>query len=270
WELRGRFPDLFDDPDVGEQARRLHDDALRMLETIVREERLEARAAVGLFAAAREGDDVAVFADAERSRVQARLRFLRQQFAKGDARANACLADFVLAEGDHIGAFAVTAGHGLDELVAGFEAAGDDYSAILARALADRLAEAGAEWLHRQVRTDLWGYAPDERLTNEALIAEAYTGIRPAPGYPACPDHTEKRVLFELLDAERRTGLTLTESFAMVPTAAVAGWYFAHPDAYYFGVGRLGRDQVEDYAARKGWSLAEAERWLAPNLGYDP
>ena len=168
-----------------------------------------------------------------------------------------------------MGAFAVTAGLGLDRVVAGFEAKHDDYHAILAQALADRLAEAAAEWLHREVRTALWGYAPDEAFDADALLGERYEGIRPAPGYPACPDHSEKATLFDLIDA-RSLGLELTESFAMTPTASVSGWYFAHPDATYFGVGRVGRDQVEDYARRKGWSLAEAERWLAPNLGYDP
>ena len=200
------------------------------------------------------------------------IRGLRQQFGKGD-RANRCLADYVAAKdeaNDYVGAFAVTAGQGVAEMVAEFEADHDDYHAILTKAVADRLAEAFAERMHQRVRTELWGYAGDERLANDDLIAEAYPGIRPAPGYPACPDHTEKGTLFELLNVPKHTGLNLTESFAMTPAAAVSGWYFAHPDATYFGVGRLGRDQVEDYAARKGMSVSEAERWLAPSLGYEP
>ncbi|MCY4598374.1 MAG: methionine synthase, partial [Acidobacteria bacterium] len=203
-----------------------------------------------------------------------RLHHLRQQRRKRADLHNDCLADFVAQRdtgvADHVGAFAVTAGIGLDECVARFEAAHDDYSAIVLKALADRLAEAFAERLHQRVRTEYWGYAPEERLDNARLIAEAYCGIRPAPGYPACPDHTEKQTLWDLLDVERNTGIELTESYAMLPTAAVSGWYFSHPAASYFAVGKLGRDQVEDYASRKGWSLEEAERWLSPNLGYEP
>jgi 5-methyltetrahydrofolate--homocysteine methyltransferase len=198
---------------------------------------------------------------------------LRQQLSKSAGRPNLALADFVAPRDsgaiDYLGAFAVTAGHGLDALVARYESAHDDYSAILAKALADRLAEALAERLHERVRKELWGYARDESLDNDSLIREAYQGIRPAPGYPACPDHTEKRTLFDLLGAEQRTGLTLTESFAMVPTAAVSGWYFWRPEARYFGVGKILRDQAEDYARRKGMDLATAERWLAPNLAYE-
>jgi 5-methyltetrahydrofolate--homocysteine methyltransferase len=188
-------------------------------------------------------------------------------------RPNLALADFVAPREsgrvDYLGGFAVTAGHGLAELVAGFEQANDDYSAILAKALADRLAEALAERMHERVRRELWGYARDEALTNEQLVQEAYQGIRPAPGYPACPDHTEKQILFDLLDAETRTGIRLTESYAMTPAAAVSGWYFWHPEAKYFGVGKIGRDQVEDYARRKGMTVETVERWLAPNLGYE-
>jgi 5-methyltetrahydrofolate--homocysteine methyltransferase len=198
---------------------------------------------------------------------------LRQQFAKGE-RENLCLSDFLFPKGsgqpDWIGAFAVTAGHGAEELVASLEAKHDDYSAILVKSLADRLAEALAERMHQVVRKEIWGYAAQESLDNESLVAEAYQGIRPAPGYPACPDHTEKRTLFGLLDAEAAVGVRLTESCAMTPAASVSGWYFASPEARYFGVGRLGRDQVEDYAARKGWTIDEAEQWLSPNLGYDP
>jgi 5-methyltetrahydrofolate--homocysteine methyltransferase len=271
WELRGRFPAIFEDPVVGEQARSLYDDARVMLDTLVREQRLKARGVVGFFPAASVGDDVELYDDS-RARERATLHFLRQQAAKSDSRPNFCLADFVAPKGtgvtDHVGAFIVTAGLGLDDIVAGFEKQHDDYRAIIAKALADRLAEAFAERLHERVRREFWGYAKDESLTNEDLIREGYRGIRPAPGYPACPDHTEKRTLFDLLDGERTAGVTLTESFAMWPAAAVSGWYFAHPQSHYFGVGRIGRDQVEDYAHRKGMTLAEAERWLAPSLGY--
>ncbi len=272
WELRGRYPAIFDDPVVGEQAQSLYDDARVILDTFVRENRLEARATFGFFPAASVGDDIALYDDASRSRVRTTLHFLRQQAAKTDSRPNFCLADFVAPKdagvADHIGAFVVTAGIGLDTIVAEFERDHDDYRAILAKALADRLAEAFAERLHERVRREFWGYAKGESLSNDELIKEAYSGIRPAPGYPACPDHTEKRTLFELLDGTRTAGVTLTESFAMWPAASVSGWYFAHPASHYFGVGRIARDQVEDYARRKGMSLAEAERWLSPSLGY--
>jgi 5-methyltetrahydrofolate--homocysteine methyltransferase len=220
------------------------------------------------------GDDIELYGDAGRTAGIGTIHTLRQQMPKPPGRPNLALADYVAPResgvADHVGAFAVTAGVGLDELVAGFEAAHDDYSAILAKALADRLAEAFAERLHQRVRTEFWGYAADERLDNDALIAERYVGIRPAPGYPACPEHTEKSTLWELLDVEGTTGIQLTESMAMWPGAAVSGWYFSHPASQYFVVGRLGRDQVADYAERKGWTLQEAERWLSPNLGYDP
>ncbi len=267
WELRGRYPAIFDDPVVGEQAKSLYADAREMLDTFVREKKLKARGVVAFFPAASIGDDVELYDDA-----RTKLHFLRQQAAKTDSRPNFCLADFVAPRDsgvkDHVGAFIVTAGIGLDAIVAQLEREHDDYRAILAKALADRLAEAFAERLHERVRRELWGYAHDEHLSNEELIKEGYRGIRPAPGYPACPDHTEKKTLFALLDGERSAGVTLTESFAMWPAAAVSGWYFAHPGAHYFGVGRIGRDQVEDYARRKGMTLAEAERWLAPSLGY--
>ena len=265
WELRGRYPAILEDPVVGEQATSLYNDAREMLDTFVREKQLKARGVIGFFPAASIGDDVEL-ADGTT------LHFLRQQAAKTDSRPNFCLADFIAPKDsgvrDHIGAFIVTAGIGLDAIVAQFEREHDDYRAILAKALADRLAEAFAERLHERVRRELWGYAGDETLSNEELIKEGYRGIRPAPGYPACPDHTEKRTLFQLLDGERSAGVTLTESFAMWPAASVSGWYFAHPKSHYFGVGRIGRDQVEDYARRKGLTLAEAERWLAPSLGY--
>jgi 5-methyltetrahydrofolate--homocysteine methyltransferase len=272
WELKGKHPDILDDPRVGEQARSLLADAEAMLDLFQRETVVSPRAVVGLFPANAVGDDVELYADEERTATAAVIRGLRQQFAKS-GRENLCLADFVAPRDtdvvDWAGAFAVTAGS-VDELVRAFEADRDDYSAILAKAVADRLAEAMAEWTHRHVRRELWGYAPAEELSNEHLIAEAYRGIRPAPGYPACPDHTEKRTLFSLLDVEARIGVGLTESCAMDPPSSVSGWYFAHPSARYFGIGRLGRDQVEDYAGRKGMTLEEAERWLSPNLGYEP
>ncbi|MGH7516218.1 MAG: methionine synthase [Gemmatimonadales bacterium] len=273
WELAGRYPAILDDPTVGAAARNLFADAERMLDEIVSGERLEARAAVGFFPANAVGDDIELYADESRRDVRAVAYTLRQQLSKSAGRPNLALADYVAPRdgggADYVGAFAVTAGHGLDVLVARYEAAHDDYSAILAKALADRLAEALAERLHERVRTELWGYARDESLANEALIKEAYQGIRPAPGYPACPDHTEKRTLFDLLGAENGAGMKLTESFAMLPTASVSGWYFWRPEARYFGVGKIGRDQVEDYARRKGMDVAAVERWLAPNLAYE-
>ena len=273
WELRGAYPAILDDPKVGPAARDLFRDAKALLDRIVRQDRLRAAGVVGFWPANADGDDIVVWRDKTRRESLATFRTLRQQMAKSDGRPNVALADFVapVSSGlaDHIGAFAVTAGHGLDGpsgLVAEFEAAHDDYSAILAKALADRLAEAFAERLHERVRRELWGYAPDEDLTNAELIAERYQGIRPAPGYPACPDHTEKGTLFELLEAEARVGIELTSSYAMLPGASVSGYYLWNPASHYFGIGRIDRDQLEDYAARKGVPLDEAERWLAPNL----
>ena len=257
---------------MGEACRALYADARRLLTRLIEERWLSASGVAGFFPANARGDDIEVYADEAREQVRTRLYHLRQQRRKRADRHNDCLADFVAQRdtgiADYVGAFAVTAGIGLDECVARFEAAHDDYSAIILRALADRLAEAFAERLHQRVRTEFWGYAADERLDNAALIAEAYRGIRPAPGYPACPDHTEKQTLWELLDVERNTGIRLTESFAMLPAAAVSGWYFSHPQARYFAVGKVGRDQVKDYAYRKGWTVAETERWLSPSLGY--
>ena len=275
WEIVGTFPKLLDDPKVGETARALYEDAQAMLRRIVDERWLRASAVAGLWPASRVGDDIEVYTDESRTTVAATIHTLRQQTSRDRGRAeNYALADFVAAKEsgvpDYLGGFAVTAGHGLDERVAAYKAANDDYSAIILEALADRLAEALAEHIHERVRKDLWGYSPDEALENTALIAEQYRGIRPAPGYPACPDHTEKGILFELLSAEANTGITLTDSFAMHPTAAVSGFYFSHPDTRYFGVGRIERDQVEDYARRKGMTLPEAERWLASNLAYTP
>jgi len=275
WEMKGRYPEILDDPAKGREARKLFDDARALLARLVAERRLRARAVFGLFPANAVGDDdVEVYADRGRNSVLTVLHHLRQQMERPPGRPNLCLADFVAPRDtglpDWIGAFAVTAGHGVDELCAEFERQHDDYSAILTKALADRLAEALAERLHQRVRREFWGYAPDERLDNDALIAERYRGIRPAPGYPACPDHTEKAALFALLDATRHAGITLTESYAMWPAAAVSGWYFAHPEAAYFGLGRIGRDQLQDYARRKGVDARTMERWLSPVLGYDP
>jgi len=273
WELPGHYPDILSNPATAAAAQSLYADAQALLERIVRDELLTANGVVGFWPANAVGDDIELYADEQRSERRAVIATLRQQMAKAAGRANLALADFVAPREsgriDYVGGFAVTAGHGLDPLVKRFEAAHDDYSAILAKALADRLAEAFAERLHERVRRELWGYAPEESFDNSALIREAYQGIRPAPGYPACPDHTGKQTLFTLLEATERTGITLTESFAMLPTAAVSGWYFWHPEARYFGLGKIGRDQVEDYARRQGLSLAEAERWLAPNLGYE-
>jgi 5-methyltetrahydrofolate--homocysteine methyltransferase len=263
WELAGTYPAILSDPVVGESARGLFADAKAMLDTIVAEKWLTARAVAGFWPCAREDDDVVIHLRAEERNV--RLPFLRQQIRKSRDRANYCLADFIDPDGDWIGGFAVGI-HGIEPHLERFRAAHDDYNDILLKALADRFAEALAERLHQHVRTTLWGYAPGEQLTNEALIREQYRGIRPAPGYPACPDHSLKPILFELLDATRNTGITLTESQAMLPTAAVSGFYFAHPQASYFGVARIGRDQVEDYAARRAMPLQEAERWLRPNL----
>jgi 5-methyltetrahydrofolate--homocysteine methyltransferase len=275
WELAGHYPEILEDPTVGEAARALFADARAMLRRIVDERWLTARAVVGFYrAASDECDDIRVWdGDDTSGPPRAVIHTIRQQMVKSNGQPNLALADFVAALGspveDWIGAFAVTTGIGLDERVAELERAGDDYSAILLKSLADRLAEALAERLHEHVRRDLWGYAPHEHLDNRAIIHEDYQGIRPAPGYPACPDHTEKQTLFELLDATARAGIELTESFAMVPTAAVTGYYFWHPQAHYFGVGKIERDQVEDYARRKGQDLATTERWLAPILNYD-
>jgi 5-methyltetrahydrofolate--homocysteine methyltransferase len=258
---------------VGEAARDLYKDAQAMLARIIQEGLLEARGVVGFWPANSDGDDVVLYADESRRTEIGRLHTLRQQMLKSGDQRNVALADFVAPIGtkpDWVGGFAVTAGHGELELAQKFREAGDDYSAILSTALADRLAEAFAEALHRRVRTELWGYASDEAFDIDLMVAEQYRGIRPAPGYPAQPDHTEKATLFRLLDATRATGLELTESLAMTPPAAVSGLYFAHPEAHYFGVGRIERDQVEDYARRKGWDLATTERWLGPILNYDP
>jgi len=278
WELIGRYPQILEDDVVGEAARDLYRDAQVMLQQIIGQRWFEAKGVVGFWPANADSDDIVLYADETRETELGRFHSLRQQMAKSipqveGGRANVALADFIAPVGtrpDWIGGFAVTAGHGEAEIAKAFKDKGDDYSAIMAAALADRLAEAFAEALHRRVRTELWGYAPDELFDIDALIAEQYRGIRPAAGYPAQPDHTEKATLFKLLDAEKATGLNLTESFAMYPTAAVSGLYFSHPESHYFGVGRIEKDQVEDYARRKGWDLKTAERWLAPILNYEP
>ncbi len=274
WEFHGKFPQILSDAKFGEAASSLYEDATAMLDRIIAEQWLQAKAVFGFFPAnSDDHDDIVVFSDADRQQQLLRFCHLRQQRLKPAGRAQTCLADFVAPGAtdlqDYLGAFAVTAGIGIDEHVACFEADDDDYNAIILKALADRLAEACTEFLHARVRQDYWAYAPDEQLTNAELIKERYQGIRPAPGYPACPDHTEKAKLWTLLDVEASIGLRLTESYAMYPTAAVSGFFFSHPDARYFAVGKIDRDQVESYAERKGISLAEAEKWLAPNLGYD-
>ncbi|MGE3151877.1 MAG: methionine synthase [Nitrospiraceae bacterium] len=273
WELRGRYPTIFQDATVGPKAKELFDDAQRLLKDIVARKLLTAKGVYGLFPANSVGDDIEVYADEARIRVLTTVHTLRQQSEKPTDQPHLALADFVAPKDagrqDFVGAFAVTAGIGIEALCERFERDHDDYNSIMAKALADRLAEAFAEYLHLRVRRE-WGYGEDERLSNEELIRERYRGIRPAPGYPASPDHTEKRLIFDLLQAEKHASITLTESLAMYPAASVSGWYFAHPEARYFGVGKIGRDQVEDYARRKGMTVAEIERWLAPNLGYEP
>jgi 5-methyltetrahydrofolate--homocysteine methyltransferase len=274
WEFAGKFPDVLTDPAVGEATCNLYADARRMLKTLIAERWVKARGVIGLFPAnSVDEDDIEVYADESRTQVIARLHHLRQQKGKPAGQSHDCLADFVAPKAsgipDYIGAFAVTAGLGVDEHVARFQAAHDDYSGIIVKALTDRLAEAFAERLHERVRREFWGYAREEKLSNDELIREAYSGIRPAPGYPACPDHTEKATLWRLLDIERNAGMRLTESFAMYPAAAVSGCYFSHPEARYFAVGKIDLDQVQNYASRKGIPLEEAQRWLAPNLGYE-
>ncbi|MGH2467435.1 MAG: methionine synthase, partial [Candidatus Limnocylindrales bacterium] len=271
WELHGHFPEILDDPRVGAAARDLYRDGQALLERIVAGRLLRPSASLGFWPANSVGDDIELYGDEARGEPVAVIHTLRQQMDKSGGRPNLALADLTAPKGsrvaDYVGAFAVTSGHGLAELVAEARAAGDDYTAILAEALADRLAEAFAERLHELVRRELWGYVPDEALDNAAIIGERYQGIRPAPGYPACPDHTEKRTIFDLLEAEERAGIQLTESCAMLPGSSVSGLYFWHPQAAYFGLGRIGLDQLEDYAARKGWTLDEAASWLRPNLG---
>lgn len=265
WMLKGKYPAIFENPTVGTEARKLFDDAQLFLEEIVSKKLLTASAVVGLFPAKRNGDDVEVATGKQ----AANFHFLRQQGKKGKGVPNISLADF-LQEEDYFGGFAVTAGIGIEALIDQYRKEHDDYKEIMVKALADRLAEAFAELMHKKVRTNLWGYAANEQLDNDELIKEKYQGIRPAPGYPACPDHTEKRTLFDLLEVEKNTGITLTDSFAMYPASSVSGFYFAHPESRYFGLGKIGKDQVEDYAKRKGFEFKKMEKWLAPNLNYEP
>jgi len=274
WELKGQYPRILQDDKYGKAARHLFDDTQAMLKQLIAEKWLVANGVVGFWPANSVGDDIEVYADESRANTIATLHTLRQQMTRERDRANLALADFVAPKDsgvdDYVGGFAVSAGIGEEDVARRFERANDDYSKIMVKALADRLAEAFAEALHEKVRRELWSYAPNEKLTNEQLITEDYAGIRPAPGYPAQPDHTEKRVLFRLLGAEKATGIKLTESCAMWPAAAVSGLYFSHPESRYFGVGKIGRDQVQNYALRKGWTIEEAERWLGPILNYDP
>ena len=271
WELIGRYPLILEDEIVGEAAKDLFNDAQAMLTRIIDEKWFTAKGVVGFWPARADGDDIAVYADESRGEEIARFHTLRQQIKKTNGKPNLALSDFIAEDGqDYVGAFAVTAGHGELEIAKRFKDAGDDYSSIMATALADRLAEAFAEALHKKVRTELWGYASGEATTTQDLIDEKYQGIRPAPGYPAQPDHTEKATLFRLLDAGNNAGMALTESYAMTPPASVSGLYFGHPGSHYFGVGKIDRDQIEDYARRKGWDVETAERWLSPILNYDP
>ena len=274
WDMSGKYPAIFDDPKRGEAARTLFEDGQRILQQMIDEKRVSAKAAIGFWPANRRGDDIVLYTDETREKELTTLHHLRQQDDKAPGKPMMTLSDFVAPEGDgpvdYVGGFAVTTGIGAEEFSLEFKDGNDDYNAIMVKALADRLAEAFAEHLHERVRKEFWGYAEDEALRNDDLIRERYRGIRPAPGYPACPDHTEKATLFDLLDAPANAGLELTEHFAMFPTAAVSGWYFSHPESKYFAVGKIGVDQVEDYATRKGISKAEAERWLAPSLAYDP
>lgn len=267
WMLSGKFPKILEDPVVGGEAARLYQEANEMLDQIIRERWLEARAVVGVFPVERDGDDLKVLGVSN----DYSFHFLRQQGKKGKGVPNRSLVDYIHPERiDYLGGFAVTAGWGIESKLKEFQEKHDDYHDIMLKALADRLAEAGAEYLHELVRKEIWAYAPSESLDNEALIKEEYTGIRPAPGYPACPEHSEKRTLFDLLEVEKNTGITLTDSFAMYPTSSVSGFYFAHPESKYFGLGKIGEDQVADYALRKGVSKAQAEKWLSPNLAYSP
>jgi 5-methyltetrahydrofolate--homocysteine methyltransferase len=272
WELRGSFPRIFEDEYVGLEAKKLYDEARILLNKIIADKSLQAKGVIGFWPANSVGDDIELYTDENRTQVYKTIHTLRQQSEKPKDEAYYALSDFVAPKesgiADYWGGFAVTTGIGCDELVAAFEKNFDDYNSIMVKALADRLAEAFAERMHELVRKEFWAYANNESLSNEELIKEKYVGIRPAPGYPACPDHTEKATLFEILDAENTTGIHLTESFAMYPTAAVSGFYFAHPQSRYFGLGKINKDQVIDYAKRKNMPLEDVERWLSPNLGY--
>lgn len=274
WMLTGKYPSIFEDELVGKHARELYTDACELLNSIIANKQLRANAIVGFYPANSYGDDIIIYSDDKRTSEKAKFHFVRQQTAKRSGQPNSCLADYIApvetGKADYIGMFAVTAGLGIESLLEQFEREGDDYKSIMTKALADRLAEATTEYMHHLVRTDLWGYASQENLDNDDLIAEKYEGIRPAPGYPACPDHTEKETLFNLLDVENKIGIRLTESFAMYPASSVSGFYFSNSASRYFGVGKLQKDQIVDYAARKSKSIEEIEKWLAPNLAYNP
>jgi len=273
WEMKGKYPQIFDDRSTGNEAKKLFDDANKLLDKIFSEKLLQANGVIGLFPANSEGDDIEVYADESRKRILHSLHTLRNQNTKAETANNLALADFIAPKesgvNDYVGAFAVTTGIGIEKLIEKFEKDHDDYNSIMVKALADRLAEAFAEHLHEKVRKDFWGYDTEENLSSEELVKEKYRGIRPAPGYPAQPDHTEKEIIFDLLQAKKNTGIQLTESLAMYPTASVSGLYFAHPQAKYFNVGKISKDQVLDYHKRKGMSIEEVEKWLRPILNYD-
>jgi 5-methyltetrahydrofolate--homocysteine methyltransferase len=269
WQLVGRYPAIFEDDVVGQAAKDLFADAQKMLEQIIQEGWFEARGVIGFWPANADGDDIVLYTDDTRTTELTRLHTLRQQMLKSEGKPNTALSDFIAPVGtvpDYVGGFAVTAGHGEREIAQKFRDAGDDYSGILSAALADRFAEAFAERMHQRVRKEFWAYAPDEDISTEDLLAEKYQGIRPAAGYPAQPDHTEKETLFKILDATAATGIELTESFAMTPPASVSGLYFSHPQSHYFGVGKIAQDQLEDYCRRKGWTLEKGQKWLSPLL----
>ncbi|HET6989842.1 MAG TPA: vitamin B12 dependent-methionine synthase activation domain-containing protein, partial [Bacteroidia bacterium] len=271
WEMKGSYPKILSDPARGDEAKKLFDDAQKMLKKIILEKWLRANGVIGFYPANTiNDDDIEVYTDDSRAKVKTVLHTLRQQTKKPEGQPNLALADFISPAGqaDYIGGFAVSTGFGIDEKVAAFEKDHDDYSAIMLKAIADRLAEAFAEHMHELVRKEFWGYAKEEKLSQEQIVREEYVGIRPAQGYPACPEHTEKRLQFDLFEVEKNTGIILTESYAMVPTAAVSGLYFSHKQSQYFGLGKITKEQVEDYAKRKGMNIVEAERWLSPNLGY--
>jgi 5-methyltetrahydrofolate--homocysteine methyltransferase len=274
WQLSGKYPLILRHEVVGEEATKLFNDANEMLDQLINDNKIQAKAVFGLFPAQRDVDDLILFTDENRDQQLIKLHQLRQQSKKPEGQYNRCLADYVADKqsgvNDYMGAFAVSSGFGVDELVKIYDKDNDTYNSILLKAVADRLAEASAEYLHEQIRKEFWGYAPDEALDNDSLIREKYQGIRPAPGYPACPEHTEKGLLWELLDVEKNRGMELTSSYAMWPGAAVSGWYFAHPDCKYFAVAKVAKDQVVDYAKRKGMTLEQAERWLSANLDYEP
>lgn len=272
WELRGKYPQILDDEHYGQEAKKLLHDAQVILQELIHQQSLTVRGVCKIFPANTvHDDDIVLFSDETRDHVVTTMFCLRQQNQKASGNPNLCLADYIAPQGvvgDYLGMFVVSAGKGVEELCRTYEQNHDDYSSIMVKAIADRLAEAAAEWLHQRVRKTIWGYAPQESHSNEELIKEQYQGIRPAPGYPACPEHSEKQKIFQLLEVEKNCGVHLTEHFAMSPAASVCGLYFAHPEAKYFPVGKINRDQVEDYARKKGWTVEEAERWLSPNLGY--